>query len=130
MRQKTVERLTLTAVLISAALSASAQYLSPSQRALAFATCAGRFLAVESRWGEPMPEDSASALFDSLVDATLPDAIDYGMPERAAIDARVQAWRSHAYLRQDMRHAVDSRRIDRAAAQLKRDLESCKALVL
>lgn len=120
----------LTAALISAALSASAQYLSPSQQALAFATCAGRFLAEESRWGKPMPADSATQMFDSLLDATLPDAVDYGMPPQVAIRTRVQAWRVHAYLRNDARTAEDAVRSARAAAQLERDLESCKALVL
>lgn len=77
-----------------------------------------------------MTEASYREMFDSLLDATLPDAIDYGMPESAATQARVQAWQVHAHLRNRADYSLDDRRSTRAAERLARDLESCKALVL
>ncbi len=120
----------VTAALSTVAISVHAQYLSPSQRALAFATCAGRYAAEDSQWDLETAPSPERELFESLLEATLPDAIDYGMPASEARSAKMNAWRAHSYLRNDSDYALDSSRRDRAAAQRARNLETCKALVL
>jgi hypothetical protein len=68
--------------------------LSPSQRLEVFATCAGRLSAlVEHQWlVDPAASDATAAQrdgFGDLVDAVLPDALAWGVPQPMAMHWRV-----------------------------------------
>lgn len=112
-----------------AATNVAALPHSPSQRAEAFATCAGRYAAQDTYWAQQKDSSVERATFDALLDAILPAAVDFGMPESHAANAKFQAWKTHAYLRNDANFAVDALRRNKAAARLARDLADCAALI-
>lgn len=73
---------------------------SPAQRAQVFAVCAGRLsaLADHQRYLDANAADRAETqrlAFDALLQAVMPDALDYGMPGAQALN-----WRMHAKLAQ------------------------------
>ncbi|OAN73647.1 hypothetical protein A8B82_19225 [Sulfitobacter sp. EhC04] len=116
---------------ICLALTGTAQALptSPSERAMLFAACAGRFAAQETFWGQQPPADRDSDTFDTLTEAVLPAAIDYGMPPAVAQNAKFNAWRDHAYLRNDAEFSPDDGRRNRARDRLARELAECSDLI-
>lgn len=109
--------------------AAGALPVSPSERATIFATCAGRFAAEETFWGSPPPETRDSVTFDALTDAILPAAIDHGMPPAVVQNAKFQAWRVHAYLRNDAEFSPDAGRRTRARDRLGQELAECSDLI-
>ena len=77
--------------------------ISPSERACAFSECAGRYSAVaeHERLFNGVASEAAEHrrdLFVTLLDAVLPDAIDYGMPQEQTMSWRIEAKAGHARL--------------------------------
>lgn len=70
------------------------------------------------------------ALFDLMLDAILPAAIAYGMPERQAANWKFDAWRSHAAILNDANYSLDERRAKSARAASERMIEECRRLIL
>ncbi|MEL6509801.1 MAG: hypothetical protein AAGK28_15605 [Pseudomonadota bacterium] len=73
---------------------------SPSERVQVFATCAGRlsaFVDHQRTIGGLVPEqlETQRGNFEALLSATIPDAVDYGLPQAQAMD-----WQIHAKLAQ------------------------------
>ncbi len=99
---------TLGATLIGLALAAPAAGAdglprSPSQRVELFETCAGRLSAqIEHLWlFDGAAADRVAARrdeFDQLIEAVLPDALDWGMPQTLAMDWRIRAKAAQAGL--------------------------------
>lgn len=94
-------------VLISILTAGAATGLphSPSERARLFATCAGRYSALaehERMFDGPASEiaDKRRAQFDSLLEAVMPDARDWGMPGEMALSWRLTAKMAQAQLLQ------------------------------
>ncbi|MEL7212425.1 MAG: hypothetical protein AAGK92_07175 [Pseudomonadota bacterium] len=73
---------------------------SPSERVQVFATCAGRlsaFVDHQRTVGGQVSEqvEAQRGSFEALLSATIPDALDYGLPQAQAMD-----WQVHAKLAQ------------------------------
>ena len=88
---------------LSAHCAATALPQSPSERVQLFASCAGRFsaLADHHRLFDGAASEVAEfkkASFEALLEATLPDAIAWGMPGRMAFDWRMTAKMAQATL--------------------------------
>ncbi|WP_147124478.1 hypothetical protein [Shimia ponticola] len=108
---------------------------SPSERVQLFATCAGRYsaLAEHQRFFDGSASERAEAMqeiFEELIDATLPAAMDWGMPGRQALDWRITAKMATASLLNSANFGTNTRRreIDGAAAEAY--LDECQRLVL
>jgi hypothetical protein len=119
----------ICAAAICAASGVHALPFSPSERAETFAICAGRYAAQETYWAAQQPASEERKLFEALLEAVMPAAIEYGMPESHAANAMFHAWKTHAYLRNDANFAVDARRKSGAAARLARDMADCRELI-
>ncbi|MEL6167906.1 MAG: hypothetical protein AAFR35_04400 [Pseudomonadota bacterium] len=84
------------AVLGTTALGAAPFPVSPTERARAFAECAGRYAAIADHDRLMKGQTNAAAearrdAFSGLLDAVLPDAVAYGMPV-----AKSREWHSTA----------------------------------
>ncbi|MEL6701000.1 MAG: hypothetical protein AAFO58_04885, partial [Pseudomonadota bacterium] len=97
---------------------------SPSERVQVFAMCAGRYSALEEhqRFFDGAASEQAGSIraeFESLIDAAMPDAVDWGMPQRMALDWRVTAKAAQAQLLHSGTFATNSRRqqVDRQASE-------------
>lgn len=117
---------TLLLILAGAASTAGATTLpwSPSERVQLFATCAGRYaaLAEHQRFFDGAASDRATdmqEIFQELIEATLPEAVDWGMPGRQALDWHITAKMATASLLNSAEFGTNQRRreIDGAAAQ-------------
>ncbi|ALG89846.1 MULTISPECIES: hypothetical protein [Actibacterium] len=123
------------ALLILTAPAALALPGSPSQRAEFFATCAGRLAALETRQRATQSPDvgkteALRADFDLLLEATLPDAVDYGMPPAQATQWRSLGWGEIATLLADADYSFDAGRAARARQMIDRRILDCNALIL
>ena len=90
-------------VLFLAAEAGLALPQSPSERAQFFAICAGRFsaLAEHQRLFDGAASEAADAQrreFDTLLEAVLPDARDWGMPGNMVLSWRLTAKMAQAEL--------------------------------
>lgn len=129
--------LVLTCAASTFATTSAAQRLpwSPSERVQLFATCAGRYaaLAEHQRFFDGAASERAmdmQHLFQDLIDATMPEAVDWGMPGRQALNWHVTAKMATASLLNSANFGTNERRreIDFAAAEAY--LAECKGLVL
>ena len=123
-----IRRLSCALLLAALGTQVAAFPLSPSQRAEAFATCAGRYAAYAVHSSDRLNTDKR--LFDDLLEAVMPAAVAYGMPRSHVASMKFQAWLDHSSLHNDASYATDPGRKARAAARLARDMAECDALVL
>ena len=126
----------IATLILCAASAAGADVLprSPSERIQVFATCWGRYAALADH--ERVTDGSASDqsvmlqhAFKDLVEATLPAAVDWGMPKRQAHSWQFEARQSTARLLQSGTTSDAVRRdIDSSAARAY--LAECQGLIL
>lgn len=123
--------------LLSIVLTAPALALpySPSQRAQLFADCAGRLAALEEHqrmFDGPASEQTQNVIrvFEALLDAVMPDAIEYGMPGRQVWSWRVNAKQAQSLLLNRSTFSQDDRAIERAKAASEHYIAECEKLVL
>lgn len=99
-----------------------------------FATCVGRLSALEEHQSH---SDSLAASntqtvlrhFEALLDAVMPDALNYGMPERMMWDWRVSAQQSQSQLLTRAHYAADSRAMAKARQASASFIEECRKVV-
>lgn len=129
--------LILLALLLGASLTAGPARALPAsvlERTELFAICEGRFraMAVWQR-GIRAPAQHSEArrdAFGSLLEATLPLAMDTGMDRKAPKRWQATGWTEVAYLLTDSHHRDDGRQARRAARQLDTRLKACEAALL
>ena len=118
-----------------AAAPGGALPLSASERALAFAACAGRYSAeVEHDW-LLRPADSPAAearrdAFLALLDAVAPDAIDDGVPPHLLMATRIEEKAAQAALLQRAAFHVDPLAADAALTAAVRRIAACGSWLL
>ena len=126
----------LSALLLNAAGTAAlAMPISPSERAKLFARCAGNLSALAAHQRSVSGKDPTriEALrdgYDSLLNAILPYAVDYGMPASQAADWRQQAWRAQTVLLNDVAYSIDAGRAKRAQNTARDRIEICHNMLL
>lgn len=124
------------AALVGMSLSAGATTLpqSPSQQAQMFATCIGRLVALEEHLRHSDLNAASKTLatrkhFEALLDAVMPDALSYGMPEHVMWDRRVSAQQAHSLLLTRADYAADGRTMARAKQASVSFIEECQEVV-
>lgn len=108
---------------------------TPWKRAEVFATCSGRLAALAVRqqamddpaWAETLEQRD---MFDMMLDATLPAALENGVPGNEPLRWRSAGWSETAVLLADMEYSFDSARAARAEAALGHRIADCRALLL
>ncbi|TCP43109.1 hypothetical protein [Rhodovulum marinum] len=118
-----------------AALAAPSTPATPWQRAELFATCSGRLAAMATRqhadrdpaWSETAEQ---RAMFDMMLDATLPSAMDHGVPQDAPLRWRSAGWVEMAGLLADISYSDDPGRMTRARDALTARIGACTGLLL
>lgn len=108
---------------------------TPWKRAEVFATCSGRLAALAVRqqaardpgWTETLEQRD---MFDMLLEATLPAALENGVPGDEHLRWRSAGWSETAVLLADMEYSFDSRRAARAEAALDHRIADCRSLLL
>ena len=126
----------LAALLLSAASTAALSMpISPSERAKLFARCAGNLsaLAVHQRsvsGEDPTRTEALRDGYESLLNAVLPYAVDYGMPAAQAADWRRQAWRAQTALLNDVAFSIDAGRAIRAQKTARERVAMCDDMLL
>lgn len=105
------------------------------ERAELFATCSGSLKALATRLhatGDPRAEatERMSVDFEMLLEATLPAALDDGVPERLPERWRHTGWNETAYLLSEVHYAFDAGRSERARAVLRERLNACRDVLL
>jgi hypothetical protein len=106
-----------------------------AERVEIFATCSGRLAALATRQrahGESGAEENERLrdTFESLVEATLPDALVEGIGERQPDRWRIGGWTEMAMMLADMDHGKDERRVNRARIGLETRIGACRSLLL
>jgi len=108
---------------------------TPWKRAEVFATCSGRLAALAAR--QQAERDPASTdtvrqreMFELMLEATLPEAVTYGVPQDEPLRWRSAGWVETAGLLADMTYAGDEIRTARAAAALDARISDCTGLLL
>lgn len=114
---------------------AAALPASPSERAEVFARCVGDLGALATFRRNHTGGDHKSPLrlkntFDTLLEAVLPDALAYGLPQLQPERIRFQAWASHQTLLNDITYSTDTRRKDRARKASEARIADCTKLLL
>ncbi len=132
---KTYLLLAVIALQIGAAQAALIVPHSPSQRVKLFADCAGRFsaLAQHQRLFEGETSERSVAMADQfamLVDAVLPDAVDYGLDARQPFHWRIQAKAAQAALLHEATFHTDPGRSERAMMAAQANLAKCDGVML
>lgn len=134
--KRTNHSLILGAVFLSIfGTSPSALPLWPHQRAELFATCVGRLEALALDHTR-VDSDAAERLrgqkqgFEMLLEATLPAALDDGVPEKMPRIWRAGGWSEIAHLLAEMQYSLDQGRADRAEAVLDERLHECEGVLL
>lgn len=125
----------LCLTLVATAGSASRIPGSPWQRAEVFATCSGLLAALGTRqraehdpaWTHTLRQRE---MFDLLLEATLPAAVHYGVPQDEPKRWRSTGWVQAATLLADIAYAFDDGRATRAAAALEVRVADCTGLLL
>lgn len=117
-----------------AVVSASSFPSSPSERVQVFATCAGRYsaLAEHQRFFDGAASERAQEtqrVFEELLEATLPAAIDWGMPGRQALTWRVSAKVATSQLLHSSTFSPDDRHKAIAQEAAQGHLKECEGLV-
>lgn len=119
-------------------LSASATLAFPAtswERAELFATCSGRLAAIATHQhglgaSEHNENSALRETFETLLEATLPDAYDDGVPEQKPREWRALGWSDIATLIADSQYSLDQARVDHAESRIAADLKTCRQLVL
>jgi len=129
-----LKTLALVFTLLAPAAAAQGLPWSPSERVQVFATCAGRYaaLAEHQRFFDGAASERAmqmQEIFEDLIEATMPEAVDWGMPGRQALDWHIAAKMATASLLNSANFGTNERRreIDGAAADTY--LQECRGLV-
>lgn len=108
---------------------------TPHERAQVFATCSGRLSAMATRQrAERNPAaartEEIRAGFEMLLDATLPAAIDRGVPVDMAVLWHAAGWHEIAYLLADVHYSADPGRVRRARDRMQARLDDCREMLL
>ncbi|MEP5762142.1 MAG: hypothetical protein ABJ327_23095 [Litoreibacter sp.] len=127
--------MTLAIFITNIALAASALPHSPTGRAEVFAKCSGDLGALATFRRNHTGGDHETPLalqktFDVLLDAILPDALEYGLPENQAAHWRFHAWVTHSNLLNDVEYSIDTRRKTRAKSASEARVIACTELLL
>ncbi|MBL3568490.1 hypothetical protein JMJ94_03115 [Rhodovulum visakhapatnamense] len=123
------------ALAASAAAARPATPGTPWKRAELFATCSGRLSAITARqqavddpaWPRTMDQRD---MFNLMLEATLPEAIRFGVPKDEPVLWRSAGWAEMAGLLADIAYSFDSGRADRARAALADRMSDCTGLLL
>lgn len=123
------------ALIATAATAAPPMPGTPWKRAEVFATCSGRLAALAVRQQANRDPDWAHTrdlrdMFDLMLDATLPAAVDHGVPQDEPLRWRSAGWTEAAVLLADISYSHDSHRAERAAAALEARITDCTGLLL
>jgi cytochrome c556 len=123
------------ALIVTAQQAVAAMPMSPSQRAQTFAQCSGRLAALamyQDVISDERPVDVRVVQndFDALLEATLPAAIDFGMPESVAAQAKFDAWTAQSDLINTARFSQDDLRATTAKRASDGFIASCLDLVM
>jgi hypothetical protein len=118
-----------------AAVPGGALPLSPSERALAFAACAGRYSAeVEHDWllhpAESPEAEARRDAFIALLDAVAPDAIDDGMPPNLMMATRIEEKAAQTALLHRAAFHVDPIAAEAARDAARARIDTCGAWLL
>ncbi|MBL3594922.1 hypothetical protein JMM63_04945 [Rhodovulum sulfidophilum] len=124
-----------TALILATAPAHPAPPGTPWKRAEVFATCSGRLAAVSARQQAEHDPDwprtvSQRDMFNLMLEATLPEAIRFGVPRREPVLWRSAGWSEMAGLLADIAYSGDRGRAERARAALARRLSDCTGLLL
>lgn len=100
-----------------------------------FATCSGRLSALATRQrahaqNEALATTEQSALFETLLEAVLPDALHDGVPVSQPAQWRSQGWTEVAALLAEMDYSFDARMAARAQQAVQQRINSCRAVLL
>ena len=125
-------------VAVAASLVASpggALPITASERALAFAACAGRYSAeVEHDWllapSESAATEAARDAFLALLDAVEPDAIQRGLPTQALMARRIEEKAAQTALLHRAAFHLDPLAADAARSAAGRRIADCGAWLL
>ncbi len=115
--------------------AAPAMPTSPSQRAQVFAVCAGRMDALATH-KTAMRDAEAGRLraqaddFDLLLDASLPDALNYGVPPELPRQWRAQGWIEIAGHLADSAYSFDPGLAERSEQWMDRKVADCQDMLL
>lgn len=107
---------------------------TPHEQAEVFAICSGRFEAIATRQKAlKMPEAARSKHikdnFDLLLEATLPAALEFGVPESMPEQWRSGGWVEIAGLLADEQYSFDARRSRLARDAMEKRLDDCRNLI-
>lgn len=126
----------LCVVLLGLAPSLSSALPARSfERAELFATCSGRIAAFAARQ-HALNQDDAPQLrawvdqFDMLLDATMPFAVEEGVPWGQPTLWRSQGWSEVAALLSDADYSFDAGLSIRAMEAVEHRIDSCKSVLL
>ncbi|SMX33899.1 hypothetical protein [Actibacterium lipolyticum] len=120
------------------ALTASAALTLPStahERAEVFAKCSGRLSALATNQRalknpDVSTTERAHQNFEMMLSATLPDAIERGVPTSKPILWHASGWSEIAYLLADIQYSNDEIRAQRAKDAIEQRIDDCSALIL
>jgi hypothetical protein len=118
-----------------AATPGGALPLSPSERALVFAACAGRYSAeMEHDWllrpaQSPAAEARRDAFLD-LLEAVAPDAVDDGMPAHLPLSTRIEEKAAQSALLHRATFHLDPIASDAARAAAEHRISDCGTWLL
>ncbi|SIO22711.1 hypothetical protein SAMN05444722_0909 [Rhodovulum sp. ES.010] len=123
------------ALLAPAARAAPDTPGTPWKRAEVFATCSGRLAAVATRQqadGNPAWSETRAhrEMFDLMLEATLPSAMEFGVPRDEPVRWRSAGWVEMAGLLADMVYSGDAGRTARAQDALTARMADCTGLLL
>lgn len=121
--------------LLLAAVNAAALPARSFERAEIFATCSGRLAALATRQralNEAGADDNArlARAFETLVEATMPDAVDDGVPPGHDLIWRGRGWGEVAGLLADVDYSFDAGRAERALVAVEARIEACRDVLL
>lgn len=123
------------ALVATTLLAAPGTLGTPWQRAQVFATCSGRLAAVGTRqhadrnpaWSETLEQRE---MFERMLEATLPAAIEHGVPDNEPVRWRSAGWVEMAVLLLDMFRNEDPGRAAQARHALEGRVADCTGLLL
>jgi len=127
---------TLRGALLLAASSTAAFALpsTPSEQAEAFAICAGRYEAIathQKAFQLPNADQSAEIHdnFQLLLDATLPAALETGIPEQLPVQWHSGGWGEISTLLAAKVYSFDPQQAIRAQQRVEQHLQDCRGLI-
>ncbi|ARE40013.1 hypothetical protein RGUI_1872 [Rhodovulum sp. P5] len=125
----------LLTVTTTTAIGAPAMPGTPWKQAEVFSICSGRLAALAARQQANDDPQSTRTLrqrdmFDLMLEATLPDAVSYGVPEDEPLRWRSSGWSETAILLSNISYSFDAGRVERAQAALEQRIADCTGLLL